>query len=1126
MPETSSARTVFLGQFRLVRLQVVNWGTFCGYKDLPIDERGVLLTGPSGSGKSSLMDAHSIALLPTHDQRFNASADLSARGAKQSTRSVADYVRGAWSQTSDENDMSQIQYLRGGKPTWSAVAATYDNGIGAVTTAVVVRWFTGVENDGSALKPMYQLHDGHFDIGLLREWADREFDTRWLKSAYPAAQYPPSQTSYMNALTQRVGLGASQTGLALLGKAKAMKNVGDLNLFIRDNMLDEPDTFAAAQRVVDAFTPLNEAYETASRAHAQAQILRDVPANWELFHASGTISERAAHLLGTPVEHYLRGVHLQLIDTELEHLDEVISDLDQRLSRENEEQERKYAAFRSLDNQYRQSSTALQSLESQLQLAGLEAERRRDAYRVYSGYVTRLQRPCPHDEGSFIQLRGQLDSIKEIADIELQRDEPLRTRALGVALQATQALDVKEKELIGLQSARTLIPPIPIRVREEIAVGTGVPVADLAYAAELIDIAEGQERWRPAAERVLRSFGLRLLVPEVHKDVVGRFVDEHNMRAIVEHSTVTAVSAHQPPPAPQTLAGKLTVDRDHPSGEWLAAQLVRQFDHVCVDNARELEAHRRAVTVRGTIKLPGNHYRKDDRPEVTSPSSYILGANTAAKRAALAAEVDQLRQDAAEAGHEARQLDQRYRELGAMIDAATQVAEYTAWAQVDHASAVRAVRDLEERIEALKADNVDLQRLEVQRDYAEEKYKEAVNACARTRTAIEDHGKEQNRLIEIYEAEDRKPHTVDDAEDRAYLDEVRAGLDGTATVDTIGTVRSALRRELDHRKERAVADRKLALSKVKNAIERFLERWSDTAPDTSGDAEQSGASFAALYEEIAERRLPDAMTKFQQMISEDMVPSIGLLQRAIEKATEEIRRRIDMVNAGLRRAEFNPGTHLQIAYKASQPTEVKDFRKAVDDLLRHAPAARRDASASIAQFRRVRDLMARFTGASSEARRWRANVLDVRTGYTFYGREEDAAGVTVFTYHNTASNSGGEQEKLVAFCLAAALSYNLADDESDGRPRFAPLMLDEAFSKSDETYAAQALSVFEEFGFQMIIAAPIRMSGIVEPFIGQAVLVEKRMMPDGAHSNAAYATFGDLAARRDTELEGTIRAAA
>lgn len=114
----------------------------------------------------------------------------------------------------------------------------------------------------------------------------------------------------------------------------------------------------------------------------------------------------------------------------------------------------------------------------------------------------------------------------------------------------------------------------------------------------------------------------------------------------------------------------------------------------------------------------------------------------------------------------------------------------------------------------------------------------------------------------------------------------------------------------------------------------------------------------------------------------------------------------------------------------------------------------------------------------------------------------------------------------MAFCLAAALSYNLADADSDGKPRFAPLMLDEAFSKSDETFASQALAAFDEFGFQLIMAAPIRMSGVLEPFIGQAVLVEKRVRPDGARSNAASATFGELASRRQSETDGIGDAAA
>jgi hypothetical protein len=74
----------------------------------------------------------------------------------------------------------------------------------------------------------------------------------------------------------------------------------------------------------------------------------------------------------------------------------------------------------------------------------------------------------------------------------------------------------------------------------------GVQVGHLPYAAELIDVAEGEERWRPA-ERVVRSFGLRLPVPERHKDAMRRYVDENDMRAVVEYSIVTSVSAHRHP---------------------------------------------------------------------------------------------------------------------------------------------------------------------------------------------------------------------------------------------------------------------------------------------------------------------------------------------------------------------------------------------------------------------------------------------------------------------------------------------------------------------------------------------------------------------------------------------------
>ena len=1125
MPDLGSTRTMHLGQFRMTRLQLVNWGTFCGYKDFPIDERGVLFTGPSGSGKSSLMDGHSAVLLPTHDQRFNASADMSARGARQGTRSVADYVRGAWSETNDEHEQSQVQYLRGGKPTWSAIAATYDNGLGAVTTAVVVRWFTGVETDGGSLKAMHQLHDGHFHLHSLQAWAERGFDTRWLKAAHPAL-YLDGPTAYMRELARRIGLGASRTALSLLGKAKAMKNVGDLNLFIRDNMLDEPETFAAAQKMLAAFTPLNEAFETAHRAHRQELILREVPPSWATYRESGETRTLAETLLGTPMEHYLRGVHLRVLQEAMDRAATAIASLGTELGRQEKLEDQKLEAYESLDQQWRQEGQVLQNLQLQLQAAEREAAARESAHRIYSGHVTRLGWPCPQDQDAFTALRGQAPRILKEAQSGKADIEPQRREAFGDATEATRLHAAKAAELLALQSARSLIPWKAAQRRDQIADAAKVPATDLPYAAELIDIADGHERWRAAAEKVMRSFGMRLLVPERHKKAISDYIDNHDMRGLVEYSIVTTTSAYQPRPRPDTLAGKLTVDTDHPCGLWLAAQLTRKFDHACVEAALDLEQHRIAVTVRGTVKLPGSHYRKDDRPELTSPSSYILGANTAAKRAALETEATQLAKAKTKAIADADDLDVRYQKLDAILDAASQIVTYADWTLLDYWASARAGDHLKDRIAEIKADNVDLQQLQKQRDTAKEEWKAAASASSGIRSKIAEHRDRHGALAETHQQDQCKPHTISDDEQRSYLDAAYSSIGVDALPETMPAIGTAFRKELEQRKSAAESDRRLAHQKIKTAIGRFVEDWPDTAPDTSGDVDRCGADFAALHDEIAQRRLPDAMARFQQMISEDMVPSVGVLQRAIENAASKIQDRVAMVNAGLRRVEFSPGTHLQIAYKASPSEDVKDFRAKVDALLSNASTARQSTPASLAQFQRVRDLMARFTADDLTDRRWRANVLDVRNSYAFYGREENVDSVTVHTYRNTASNSGGEQEKLVAFCLSAALSYNLADADSDGRPRFAPLMLDEAFSKSDETFSAQALAAFDEFGFQLLIAAPIRLSGIVEPYIGQAILVEKRLTDDGAHSSAASATFGELAARRVAESDGDLRASA
>lgn len=109
----------------------------------------------------------------------------------------------------------------------------------------------------------------------------------------------------------------------------------------------------------------------------------------------------------------------------------------------------------------------------------------------------------------------------------------------------------------------------------------------------------------------------------------------------------------------------------------------------------------------------------------------------------------------------------------------------------------------------------------------------------------------------------------------------------------------------------------------------------------------------------------------------------------------------------------------------------------------------------------------------------------MRNRFTFDCAEWDVSSEELIrTHSNAGDNSGGEQEKLMAFCLAGALSFNLASppDSSDNKPVFfAQLMLDEAFSKSDPQFAQQALQAFRKFGFQLVIVATVQNVTTIQP---------------------------------------------
>ena len=99
-----------LAGHRLIRLEVLNWGTFTDKVwSFDLGGRNGLLTGDIGSGKSTIVDAVTTLLLPANRISYNKAA-----GADTRERDLRSYVLGYYkSERSEMTGASRPVALRG-----------------------------------------------------------------------------------------------------------------------------------------------------------------------------------------------------------------------------------------------------------------------------------------------------------------------------------------------------------------------------------------------------------------------------------------------------------------------------------------------------------------------------------------------------------------------------------------------------------------------------------------------------------------------------------------------------------------------------------------------------------------------------------------------------------------------------------------------------------------------------------------------------------------------------------------------------------------------------------------------------------------------------------------------------
>lgn len=1079
-------------QFHLSRLQVINWGVFDGYHDIPFSEGGALIAGASGSGKSSLLDAISLGFLPFNRRNFNASGDNTAAGSSAGRRTVDKYVRGAWGQRSD-GGTSRVMYLRGDGTAWSAVAVTYSSDSGRTVTGLVLKWLTGESRNDSSSR--FVLGDGDLDIeDVCNRWAAGRFDTSVFKGdGWRFTTKVESQ--YLAQLYATIGIRASDAAQQLLGKAKSLKSVGGLEQFVREFMLDEPESLTRLPEALKQIDPLVEARELLAVAQKKRKILGDIEKIQQRY-ASESTDLGIIDLVDLPmVRAYTDHVRLAQCPTQIAQLDTTIDQLDNEHEDITRSLNLAKAEADSLNAQISGSSASIGPLQSQVTAAETEAEqvsRRRGAY---EDMLTAQGVDVPDTADHFWNLREELlaEATELLAKVERHREAS--TDAEYAQKAARIARDEAAKELKRVEHVGSALPEFALVMREQICAAVGVDAVDLPYIAELMDLKPDQTRWRTAVEKVLRGVGLRLMVPDQHWSKVLQFVNETNMRGRLQlhHVRAKFLNAEPVDPEQNTLAGKLfAVDPAHPCAAEAVDVVTAAGDHICVDTPEVFARFRRAVTDTGLYKDSDRLAIKDDRRPLKQ-SEYLYQGDVSAKINALTVDLaaaEEAYQKARRTADDIAAQRQQWRDRAAACKAICE--QFPQWSQIDTETADGHADRLREQYELLLADHPDIEALNARADECWSQIQKLMTRRGAIQTRRDDLDDRRTRLLEL--SERLQPAFVSEPLtellDR-YAGQVPVSLELLEPEPHRDALFSSIKKEREQLRE----SRRRSYDELARILNTFDTSFPDAIPNNSENFDERVHDYVALCKHIDERELPEAYERMMRLVTEQAPDAILTLHRVAEQEARRISDQIDRVNTGLGAVEFNRGTRLTLRATPRSLTAVSELTEIVRAISRRiAEVGLGDKQAILDQYADILRLRNRLASTAPEDKAWTRDALDVRNRFTFDCAEWDVSSEELIrTHSNAGDNSGGEQEKLMAFCLAGALSFNLASPEStdNNRPVFAQLMLDEAFSKSDPQFAQQALQAFRKFGFQLVIVATVQNATTIQPYIDSVVMVSK-----------------------------------
>ncbi|CAA7612926.1 ATP-binding protein [Magnetospirillum sp. UT-4] len=1104
--------------FRLARLEVFNWGTFdAKVWALDLGGENTLLTGDIGSGKSTLVDAVTTLLIPSHRINYNKAA-----GADQRERDLRSYVLGYYKSEKGESGASAKPVALRDHNTYSVILGHFRNDeLGQDVTLAQVFWIKDHVNQpdrffvvaGRRLSIAGDFGGITGEIGVLKKRLRAQDDIILTES------YPP----YCAEFSRRFGIGSDQA-LELFHQTVSMKSVGNLTDFVRSHMLEAFEVDKRINALVLHFDDLTRAHDAVVRAKRQISLLTPLVADCDRHAAHVAEVTGLRECRDLALRPWFAGYKADLLGSRLAGLDQAFRRQEAKVADLSSAQAGHVKRRGELEQAIRDhGGDRLQTLRNDIATQEKERDSRRNRADAYDRVVQDLGFPAVIDQETFLANKDRLTREREDAQARQAEAQNALVEAEVGLRDLKRKHDAVDAELKSLRQRPSNIPKQMLDLRNALCHATGIAAEDLPFAGEHLRVRPEDRVWEGAAERLLHSFALSLLVPDAHYAKVAEWVDRTHLGGRLVYYRVRdrgySVSAS---PGPTSLARKLEIKADSSFYAWLDGEIGRRFDYACCDTLDQFRLERQAITRQGQVK--GNHDRheKDDRRAIDDRTSYVLGWSNTDKIAALEAQARGLERQIQAAADNHRILHENARKPGEQLQRLSKLEAWAEFRDIDWRGPASLIQRLELEKREIEASSDVLRTLEGQLagvNDAVAQVEGELEAAKREKNFAEEKIRAAREVLEA--AVKERDGVPADVAERCFpeLEAMRAEAlgDRKLTVESCDNAAQDMREWLQKKKIDVIDLRVTATrDRIISAMTAYRKEYPQETLEVDSTLEYA-PDYCRMLDDLVRDGLPRFEADFKKQLNENAIREIANFQSQLNREVGEIEERIERINLSLVTINYNPGRYILLEAERTQDADIRAFQQDLRACTESALTGSDEDGYSEAKFLQVKAIVERFRGRADTAeadKRWRNRVTDVRNWFVFAASERWRETDEPYEhYSDSAGKSGGQKEKLAYTVLAASLAYQFGLDWGSGRARtFRFVVIDEAFGRGSDESTRYGLQLFGSMGLQLLIVTPLQKIPVIEPFVAAVGFVDN---PKGDRSRLTNLSIEEYRAGRE-----------